>query len=172
MNISQDLAKVLRQLHRVDEDLIREEGSIFLDLLVGKLQEVLFFDPLIEQDLKYIFIDLRNLIRNTIQFTLLMDLVEERLFALISFDVDVHQILDMHVNVVVIEVDFLHAVLKLRTILVLELLETVFRMQLLDLILLANIFIQILIELKVAGNQVRVVSTLVVDDLADNVFAF
>lgn len=97
-----------------------------------------------------------------------MDLVEQRLLALLFFNMDVNQILNIHINMIMLQIDFLHAVLELSTIFILELFEAILCMQLLNLILLANILIQILIKLKVAGNEIWLITSLITNDLPNN----
>ena len=106
-----------------------------------KFQKFLFLDPIIKQDLKHAFVNLRDFARDAIKLTLFMDLVEERLLSLLCFNLNIHEILYMHIYMVVVQINFLHTVLQLGTILILGLLEAVLCVQLLNFVFLANVLV-------------------------------
>ena len=138
---------------------------------MSELQKILFLDPFIKQDLEHAFVNLRDFARDAIKFTLFMDLVEERLFSRLCFNLNIHEILYIHIYMVVVQINFLHTVLQLGAILILGLLEAVLGVQLLNFVFLANIFVQVLVELKITGYEVRIIPTLIINDLSNYIFS-
>ena len=94
-----------------------------------------------------------------------MYLLEEWRLSLFSFNMNVHQILYVYINMIVVQIYFLHTVLELGAVFILELFKAVLCVQLLNLVFLANIFVQVLVKLKITGYEVWFIPTLIINYL-------